>query len=278
MSQRSWLIVGHGSVGSSLAQRIDARGERLLIYDPSPRVPISIGRRLERLEGHDGPVDYVISCVPPAAARQVPDLIAPMVREDAVLLEWNTVSPEVKQAIASACPCEMLDVALLDSLDANGAQPRVAISGKHAEVRRSLLESLGFHVDIAGPTPGDAALLKYARSIFMKSLEGLALEYFALAAPIDQNFIAANSLKNNLGEQSMEFLHLLVSTNRLHAARRAAELADAVQVLEARGASLQVARAVVPLLERAAQVWKESDAPAANATLDELVAYLETRL
>jgi len=69
-----------------------------------------------------------------------------------------------------------------------------------------------------------------------------------------------------------------VSTNRLHAARRAAELADAVQVLEARGASLQVARAVVPLLERAAQVWKESDAPAANATLDELVAYLETRL
>ncbi len=278
MSPRSWLIVGHGSVGSSMAQRIDTHGDRLLIYDPSPRVPISIGRRLDHLDSDDGPVDYVLSCVPPAAARQVPDLIAPMVHEDALLLEWNTVSPEAKQAIAAACPCDMLDVALLDSLDANGAQPRLAISGKQAEARRSLLESLGFHVDIAGSTPGDAALLKYARSVFMKSLEGLALEYFTLAAPIDRNLIAANSLRNNLGEQTMEFLHLLVTTNRLHAVRRAAELADAVNVLEARGASLQVAKAVIPLLEHAARLWNESDAPGENATLDQLVAYLETRL
>ena len=278
MTARTWLIVGHGSVGSAMAQRIDSAGDRVLVYDPAPRVPVTVGHRLERLGGDDGPVDLVLSCVPPSVAEQVPALIAPVVRSASVLLDWNTVSPEAKQAIAAASPCEVLDVALLDTLDADGARPRVAISGARAADHQSLLESLGFHVDIAGSAPGDAALLKYARSIFMKSLEGLALEYMALTEPIDRHGIVAASVENNLGRQAMDFLALLVSTNRRHASRRAGELADAVAVFEARGASIAVGKAVVPLLERAAQVWRRPDAPAEDASLDELIVYLEKHL
>jgi 3-hydroxyisobutyrate dehydrogenase-like beta-hydroxyacid dehydrogenase len=278
MTPRSWLIVGHGSVGSSMAHRIDSAGDRVLVYDPAPRVAVTVGRRLDRLARDDGPVDLVLSCVPPSVAEQVPALIVPIVRNNSVLLDWNTVSPETKQAIASASPCEVLDVALLDTLDADGTRPRVAISGARAEVHRSLLESLGFHVDIAGSTPGQAALLKYARSIFMKSLEGLVLEYVALTEPIDHDGIVAASVENNLGKQAMDFLALLVATNRRHATRRAAELEDAVQVFEARGASIAVAKAVVPLLERAAQVWQQADAPAEDASLQELIIYLEKHL
>jgi 3-hydroxyisobutyrate dehydrogenase-like beta-hydroxyacid dehydrogenase len=239
---------------------------------------VKVGRRLERLGRDDDPVDLVLSCVPPSVAEQVPALIAPVVRSASVLLDWNTVSPEAKQAIAAASPCEVLDVALLDTLDADGARPRVAISGARAADHQSLLESLGFHVDIAGSAPGDAALLKYARSIFMKSLEGLALEYMALTEPIDRHGIVAASVENNLGRQAMDFLALLVSTNRRHASRRAGELADAVAVFEARGASIAVGKAVVPLLERAAQVWQRPDAPAEDASLDELIVYLEKHL
>lgn len=278
MTPRTWLIVGHGSVGSSMAPRIHSAGDRVLVYDPAPRVTVTVGRRLERLARDDGPVDLVLSCVPPSVAEQVPVLIAPVVRNGSVLLDWNTVSPEAKQAIASASPCEVLDVALLDTLDADGARPRVAISGVRAEAHRSLLESLGFHVDIAGSAPGEAALLKYARSIFMKSLEGLVLEYVALTEPIDHHGIVAASVENNLGKQTMDFLALLVATNRRHAMRRAGELEDAVQVFAARGASIAVAKAVVPLLERAAQVWQQADAPAEDASLQELIIYLEKHL
>ena len=278
MTARTWLVVGHGSVGSSMAQRIDSAGDRVLVYDPAPRVVVKVGRRLERLARDDGPVDLVLSCVPPSVAEQVPALIAPVVRSASVLLDWNTVSPEAKQAIASATPCEVLDVALLDTLDADGARPRVAISGARAADHQSLLESLGFHVDIAGSAPGDAALLKYARSIFMKSLEGLALEYMALTEPIDRHGIVAASVENNLGRQAMDFLALLVSTNRRHASRRAGELADAVAVFEARGAAIAVGKAVVPLLERAAQVWQRPDAPPEDASLAELIVYLENHL
>ena len=278
MTARSWLIVGHGSVGSSMAHRIDAAGDRVLVYDPAPRVAVTVGRRLDRLARADGPVDLVLSCVPPSVAEQVPALIVPIVGNGSVLLDWNTVSPETKQAIATASPCEVLDVALLDTLDADGTRPRVAISGARAEVHRPLLEALGFHVDIAGAAPGQAALLKYARSIFMKSLEGLVLEYVALTEPIDHDGIVAASLENNLGKQTMDFFALLVATNRRHATRRAAELDDAVQVFETRGASIAVAKAVVPLLERAAQVWQQAGAPAEDASLQELVLYLEQHL
>jgi len=278
MTPRTWLIVGHGSVGSAMAQRIHGAGDRVLVYDPAPRVAVSVGRRLERVVRDDGPVDLVLSSVPPSVAEQVPALITPVVRNGSVLLDWNTVSPEAKQAIASASPCEVLDVALLDTLDADGARPRLAISGPRAEVHRALLESLGFHVDVAGSAPGEAALLKYARSVFMKSLEGLILEYVALTEPIDQHGIVAASVANNLGKQAMDFLALLVATNRRHASRRASELADAVQVFEARGASIAVAKAVVPLLERAAEVWQQTDAPAEDASLKELIVFLEKHL
>jgi 3-hydroxyisobutyrate dehydrogenase-like beta-hydroxyacid dehydrogenase len=261
-----------------MARRIQSAGDRVLVYDPAPRVPVTVGRRLAHIAHDDGPVDLVLSCVPPSAAEQVPALVVPVVANGSVLLDWNTVSPEVKQAIASAAPCEVLDVALLDTLDGDGARPRVAISGVRAEAHRSLLESLGFHVDIAGSAPGEAALLKYARSIFMKSLEGLVLEYMALTEPIDRNGIVAASVENNLGKQAMDFLSLLVTTNRRHAARRAGELADAVAVFETRGASIAVAKAVVPLLERAAELWQRADAPRDHAKLEELVAYLEQHL
>jgi 3-hydroxyisobutyrate dehydrogenase-like beta-hydroxyacid dehydrogenase len=278
MTPRTWLIVGHGSVGSSLAQRIESAGDRVLVYDPSPRVAVTVGRRVERPGHEDGPVELVVSCVPPPVADRVPELIAPVVQSGSVLLDWNTISPEAKQAIAAASPCEVLDVALLDTLDTDGARPRVAISGVRADAHRSLLESLGFHVDIAGSSPGEAALLKYARSIFMKSLEGLVLEYMALTQPIDRRGIVAASVENNLGKQAMAFLAVLATTNRRHATRRAGELADAAAVFEARGASITVAKAVVPLLERAAEVWRRPDSPPVDATLDQLIVYLATHL
>ncbi len=275
---RAWLIVGHGSVGSAMAVRIHDLGDDVLVYDPAPRVPVSIGRRLTRLKQENGPVSFVLSCVPPSVAEQVPALIAPVVEKASLLLDWNTVSPEAKQAIASASPCEVLDVALLDTLDADHGAPRLAISGPRAEAHRPVLESLGFQVDIAGSAPGEAALLKYARSIFMKSLEGLALEYVALTQPIDQHGIVASSIEKNLGRQATDFLALLVTTNRRHAARRASELADAVRVFESRGASIEVAKAVVPLLERIAHIWDEADAPAERASLGDLTVYLEKHL
>ncbi|HYM95907.1 MAG TPA: hypothetical protein VET26_01275 [Candidatus Sulfotelmatobacter sp.] len=273
-----WLVVGHGSVGSAIARRLGAAGLDPIVYDPSPRAPIAVGRLVLSLTAADGPVDYVVSCVPPPAAASVPQLIAPLLHEGTVLFDWNTVSPQAKRAISDRAACEVLDVALLDSLDRAVSRPRLAISGPRAESRRSVLEQLGFHVDVAGAQPGDAALLKYARSIFMKSLEGLVLEYSALAFAIDRQGIVAASIENNLGEQFMRFSRLLIATDRVHASRRATELSDAVEVFRERGAHPEVAVAVAPFLRRLASLWARPDAPLDGADVETLVAYLADNL
>jgi 3-hydroxyisobutyrate dehydrogenase-like beta-hydroxyacid dehydrogenase len=275
---RSWLIVGHGSVGSALAKRIGLLGEPILVYDPAPRMPVTVGQRVETLTGDGLAITCVVSCVPPAVAESVPELIAPVVDGDSVLFDWNTTSPEAKRGISAAATCDVVDVALLDTLDSDAGRPRVAISGPNATLHLPLLEKIGFHVDVAGAAPGDAALLKFARSMFMKSLEGLVLEYEAISHGIDGQGLVAASIANNLGDQFVDFMRLLVATNRLHAARRARELAEAVEAFEERGSSTTVARAVVPLLERCAELWDRPDAPPGDAALDDLIEYLSREL
>src|SRR2546429_4687687 len=89
VTPRTWLIVGHGSVGSSMAQRIDSAGDRVLVYDPAPRVAVTVGRRLERLGRDEGPVELVLSCGPPSAAAAVSTLTAPVVPSEALSLDYD---------------------------------------------------------------------------------------------------------------------------------------------------------------------------------------------
>lgn len=273
-----WLIMGHGSVGSALSKRITGIGHRVIVYDPAPRIPVTYGRRVQELSAEDGAVQYVVSCVPPEIADSIPMLVAALVERPSVLMDWNTVSPEVKRGIATATPCEVIDVALLDTLDSACARPRLAISGPTAANHRTLLDKLGFHVDIAGDRCGDAALVKLTRSVFMKSLEALALEYAVLIRGMDPHGIVDASVARNLGEQCMQFMRVLVATNRLHSSRRAAELAQAVEVIGQRGVPVDMARAAMLFLQQVAGLWDEPDAPAEGAGTEALIDYLARNL
>jgi Domain of unknown function (DUF1932) len=111
----------------------------------------------------------------------------------------------------------------------------------------------------------------------MKTLEALVLEFSVLAAELDPNEIVRSSLTNNLGAEFASFMDLLVSTNRLHAARRANELADAVASFADEGTTPELAAAAVDVLRRAAQAWQEG-APPEDATPEELARHLRSAL
>jgi 4-hydroxy-4-methyl-2-oxoglutarate aldolase len=169
-----WLIVGHGSVGSALARRLDRRGVRASAYDPSPRIPVTLAEHFAAVDSTRDGFDIVISFVVPAAAEQALEAVRPLLKPATLYLEWNTVAPETKRAIAEAAPCAVVDVALMGTLDDEAASPSVAVSGSWPGKASTLLTELGFHVDAAEAECGDATLLKVARSLFMKSLEAPA--------------------------------------------------------------------------------------------------------
>jgi 3-hydroxyisobutyrate dehydrogenase-like beta-hydroxyacid dehydrogenase len=274
---KQWLVVGHGSVGSFVARRLQRHGARVAVLDPAPRVPID-PLQLADPAMLRGSVDCVVSCVSPDAAIAVPAVLDGVLRSDAMVFEWNSVSPAVKRSIRDALPVTTIDVALLDSLDAAGDHPNLAISGARSGAAAELLAGQGFHVAVVGDEVGQAASLKYLRSLFMKGLEALVLEYVVLASIVDEGGVVRASLTDNLGHDFDAFMDLLVSTTRLHAERRARELAQASRTLGEDGTVSSMAGAAVDVLERAAEAWAAPDAPAPGAAIDDLVSHLQRTL
>src|SRR4029077_5305932 len=138
----AWLVVGHGSVGAAIVERLRQHGVLPTVYDPDPRVPISAGRRVMAVAAL--PIArYVVSCVSPAAALSVPLLVEAAITPETFFLDWNTVAPSVKAEIAVHATCEVVDVGLLDSLDKKGPA-RIALSGSAAATVEPVLTALGF--------------------------------------------------------------------------------------------------------------------------------------
>lgn len=275
-STRRWLVVGHGSVGSFVAERLTRTGSSVSVLDPAPRLPIVAGRAVTSPD--DGGYDCVVSCVPPDVAETVPAAVSRALGAGALFFDWNTVSPEMKRRIAAAIPVGTVDVALLDSVDGgNGHSPRVAVSGADSGRGGKLLSGAGFDVVYAGPDVGQAASLKYLRSVFMKTLEALVLEFSALAAGLDSEQIVRGSLTNNLGTEFSSFMDILLETSRVHAARRANELDDAVASFAAAGTTPDLATAAVEVLQKAAMAWQDG-APPEGAEPAELAQHLRSAL
>jgi hypothetical protein len=221
---------------------------------------------------------YVISCVSPDEAENVPWLLGRSVASDSILFEWNTVSPATKQRIGNALPASMVDVALIDSLDTNVDVPSIAVSGPKANAAASLFTQLGFSVAVVGDEVGDAASLKYLRSTFMKTLEALTLAYASLAITTDTQGVVRESIARSLGDQFVAFMDLLVRTNRLHADRRAMELARSMATFPDGGPGSQLGVAAVEVLRAAAAAWNETGAPSADADVLELAQHLRREL
>jgi hypothetical protein len=273
-----WFLVGHGSVGSFLAERLSAHGASVLVFDPSPRVPIDNGRRVDRTTLPVATVDYAISCVPPDVAGDVPTLLCAAIGPGGIVFDWNTLAPEQKKRISDAVDGRMIDVALLDSLDARAERPMLAISGYDVARGANVLERYGFSAVVVGDQVGEAARLKYLRSIFMKSLEALVLEYASLAFDVQGQAVVRRSLQNNLGAEFVRFMDLLLETNRIHAARRSRELEDAVATFAGDGSEPELAPAAARVLAHAAEAWSDTAAPPVGADLVTLALHLRSRL
>ncbi len=270
---RRWLIVGHGSVGSALARRLAGHGIAPWILDPAPRVPVQHGTLLPALDGA-GVFDVVVSCVVPSAAAKAMASAKAALDPASLYLEWNTLTPQAKRAVAATAPDAVVDVALLDTLDQEAASPTLAVSGPKAARAAAVLRDLGFQVDEVGRECGDAALLKLSRSLFMKCLEALVVEFQAAVAPLSGRGVILESIERNLGDRFSAFARMLIETDRVHADRRATELAEAVGVFEAEGRALVLADASVSVLRAAAEAWRRPGAPAAGAGAEVLAGFL----
>ncbi len=131
---------------------------------------------------------------------------------------------------------------------------------------------------MVGPECGDAALLKFARSLFMKTLEALVVEFEAAIADLPGRDIVTASIERNVGARFVDFSRMLLETDRVHATRRSHELAEAIEVYGQAGRPVHLATAAVEVLRAASAAWAAPDAPSSDAGGRALARYLSVRL
>jgi 3-hydroxyisobutyrate dehydrogenase-like beta-hydroxyacid dehydrogenase len=268
----SWLIVGHGTVGSVLSSRVLDAGGRVWIRDDEPRLGLPTESDLTPVTAMDRlSPSYVAICVPAQATAVVSGYLRSRVEGHPLIYDWTSASPSAKIGNAALMADTWIDVALLDSLDRAVDRPLLAISGARGPEAAAVLRRLGFDVAVAGDCVGQAAGVKLTRSLFMKSLEALVVEFRAVAAGFDPGGAAWLSIERSLGPVFAEFADVLVTSDAAHAGRRTQELRQALSLAADQGYSTVVAEAASEVLARLAALWS-AHRPTAGAPVPELLA------
>jgi 3-hydroxyisobutyrate dehydrogenase-like beta-hydroxyacid dehydrogenase len=239
MSAPTVAVLGLGEAGGRIAADLVAAGVEVTGYDPVERESAGVVRAVDPSSAV-AHADVVLCCTAASSALAAAAAALPGLKAGAVYADLNTASRELKRELASVVGVGFADVALLGPVPARGLRTPALASGPGARAFADAFEPLGMPVEVVSAEPGDAAVLKLVRSVFMKGLAAAALESLAAAESAGHAEWARRQLDDAIGEQLVE---RLLDGSRRHAARRVEEMQAACELLVSLGVEPRVAAA-----------------------------------
>jgi len=253
-------VLGLGEAGAAIAADLAAAGASVRGFDPAaPAAPAGVDGASDAREAV-ADADVVLSVNSVAVALAVAEEVAPALPDGALFADLNTAAPALKRAVAEAVGrrgVAFADVALLGPVPGRGVRTPALVSGTGAERFAARFGPLGMPVTAVGGEAGAAAARKLARSVFAKGLAAAVGEALDAAERLGCEDWLYADLEATLTHADARLLRRLVEGSRLHAERRAEEMAAAVAMLE----ELEVE----PRVAAAAEAWLRSLASSAVA-------------
>ena len=123
------------------------------------------------------------------------------------------------------------DVALMAPVPGRGLRTPALASGPGAELFAERIGGLGMPVEVVGPEPGQAAVRKLLRSVFMKGLAAAAIEALTAAQAAGCEDWLRAEIAGALASADGALLERFETGSRKHAARRVHEVEDASALL-----------------------------------------------
>jgi 3-hydroxyisobutyrate dehydrogenase-like beta-hydroxyacid dehydrogenase len=245
-------VFGLGEAGSAIAADLVQSGVRTVGWDPQPkRIPPDVTLAPDPAAAV-AEADVILVLTPARAAPDVARVLLPHLRDGQVYADGTTASPGYKRGIASLLqPAGILfaDVALLAPVPGRGLRTPALASGPGAEAFAAWAEPLGMPVRVLGPEVGVASGRKLVRSVFMKGLAACAIEALQAAEALGCTEEVYRDIAQTLQDADEALLRRLLDGTRTHAARRAQEMRDTVELLESLRIPARVARACVEWLD-----------------------------
>lgn len=244
-------IVGFGEVGGIFAKDLAKQGIEVSVFDILFDSP---GHRRQMLAkaGNCGVVaaedlgdclrhaDLVISAVTASSALEVATEAGRLLRSGQIFLDLNSISPGTKRTLANCIEpskAHFVEAAVMAGVPTPRLQVPMLLGGPHAEDAAERLRSIGMNATALSDQIGMASAVKMCRSVIMKGLEALAVECLFAA----QQYGAEEAVLQSLAATypSLGWTdHLpdyLIARVAQHGRRRAVEMREVAQTLEAVG-------------------------------------------
>jgi len=185
--------------------------------------------------------DLVISAVTASSALEVAKEAGPILDGKQIFLDINSVSPETKR---KACACvennsgegngSFVEAAVMAAVPGKRLKVPMLLGGMHAKSASDLLRSLRMDAAAFSDQVGVASAVKMCRSVLIKGLEALTVEYLFAARQFGAEDAVLESLAATYPGMGWKdrLPDYLIRRVAEHGRRRAAELREVAQTLQ----------------------------------------------
>ena len=200
---------------------------------------------------------YIVSLTSAAVCVTVAKGIIGNLRPGQVFVDMNSAAPTSMTEIDNLPRKDgvlFCDVSLLGNVPKTAHRTKMILSGDGTEDFYQFIREFNTIVTPLDTPAGSASAIKMFKSVFSKGLPQLLLECLIPAAEYGVMDIVLNSFKDTFKDRNIEtFADETLFRTLVHAKRRAAEMRDVADTLNAMGFGSEVSTAVYEKLEHLAE-------------------------
>jgi 3-hydroxyisobutyrate dehydrogenase-like beta-hydroxyacid dehydrogenase len=241
-------VIGFGEAGGIFAKDLALRGMKVSVFDilfnsnrgrqPMLRKAQAYGVTAARGLGdclHKA--ELVISAVTASSALDVAKEAAPILAEDQLFLDINSVSPGSKRKAAKYVErrrARYIEAAVMSPVPKHRLQVPILLGGPHAFEAAEPLQRIGMNAKPLSDQLGVASAVKMCRSVIIKGLEALVIESLFAARRYGAEDRVLESLAASYPGMGWEIdlPDYLISRVAEHGGRRAVEMREVAQTLK----------------------------------------------
>lgn len=242
-------MLGLGEAGAAIAADLVEAGAQVVGFDPRADAGGNVPRAESGSAAGSG-ADVVLSVNSAEAALGAARSAAGSLAAGQLYADLNSAGAPLKRELAElieASGALFADVALMAPVPGRGLRTPALVSGSGAERFAETIGALGMPVEVVGPEPGQAAVRKLLRSVFMKGLAASAIEALSAAGAAGCEDWLREEIATVLDGADAALLERLETGSRKHAARRVHEVRDASALLRELG--------IQPRISEASEGW-----------------------
>lgn len=253
-------FIGYGEVGQLFSRQLATKpGVRITVYDilfDDPLKGPGLRQRASETGVHAAnsaadacrDTDIVISSVTADSAVTAAGQIAPYLQPPQVYIDLNSVSPATKERVAGPVResgADFVEFAVMAPVKEPGIAVPILSGGEKAEVVSARLNEFGMKITPVSSTIGTASATKLCRSIVIKGMEALMVDFTLASEKAGVMLAVLASLQASYPGMDWENVaKVMMSRVRQHGIRRAAEMREASRMIAELGLDGSLAQAI----------------------------------